>query len=66
MSEPNGAAPSGSELLDRIERELKLMPAYHIQFREEYKLLLSGLAEMQRGLEELRKAIASLDRRMEQ
>jgi hypothetical protein len=45
MSEPNGAAAGGSELLDRIERELKLMSAYHIQFREEYKLLLSGLAE---------------------
>jgi hypothetical protein len=58
MSEPNGAAPGGSELLDRIERELNVMRDYHIQFREEYKLLLSALAQTQRGLEELRKNLA--------
>lgn len=65
MSEPNGARKPGNDRLDRIERTLNLLPAYRIQFREEYQVLVNAQVQMQRGLEELRKNMDSLARRME-
>jgi hypothetical protein len=65
MSEPNGAAESGNERLDRIERVLSSMPDYHIQFRKQHELLTRAQVQMQSGLEELRKAIDSLARKMD-
>jgi len=65
MSEPDGAHEPGNDRLDRIERTLNLLPAYRIQFRHEYQVLLNAQMQMQRGLEELRKNMDSLTRRME-
>jgi hypothetical protein len=48
---PNGQEPTGSERLDRIERELKLMPQYHAHFAREYRHLRSSLMRLNAKLE---------------
>ena len=63
--ERKGTGEPGNERLDGIERALGLMPAYHVQFREEHKLLFRSQVLMQGGLEELRKNMDSLTRQVE-
>jgi hypothetical protein len=58
--EPNGDEETGEERFNRIERVLKLMPEYHLQFREEHNLLLSSEVQVQGGLETLRGQVATL------
>ena len=58
--EPNGDEETGGQRLNRIERVLKLLPEYRLQFREEHKLLMSAQVQMQGGLESLRGSVDNL------
>jgi hypothetical protein len=63
--ERKGTGEPGNERLDGIERALGLMPAYHVQFREEHKLLFRSQVLMQGGLEELRKSMEESRKNMD-
>jgi hypothetical protein len=52
-TKPNGQEPTGSERLDRIERELALMPEYRALFREKHKELLAAQVRLDGQLERL-------------
>jgi len=50
-----GHGNTPGDILDRIERESRLMRDHHAWFREEHRLLLRRQAQFQRDLEALRR-----------